>query len=76
MDEPTLGLDPEATNRMIELIRALSLEKKMTVLLSSHMLHLVQKICDRVGIMIKGRRVAQGPMAQLAKEKFGIGSER
>jgi len=76
LDEPTLGLDPDATNRMIELIEALCREKKMTVLLSSHMLHLVQKICHRVGIMIKGRMVAQGPMEQLAKDKFGIGSER
>jgi len=76
LDEPTLGLDPDATNRMIELIEALCREKKMTVLLSSHMLHLVQKICHRVGIMIKGRMVAQGPMAQLAREKLGIGSEK
>ncbi|MEW6673587.1 MAG: ABC transporter ATP-binding protein [Thermodesulfobacteriota bacterium] len=76
LDEPTLGLDPDATNRMIELIEGLCREKKMTVLLSSHMLHLVQKICHRVGIMIKGRMVAQGPMDQLAKEKLGIGSER
>jgi len=76
LDEPTLGLDPDATNRIIELIEALCREKKMTVLLSSHMLHLVQKICHRVGIMIKGRMVAQGPMEQLAKEKLGIGSER
>jgi len=76
LDEPTLGLDPDATNRMIELIEGLCREKKMTVLLSSHMLHLVQKICHRVGIMIKGRMVAQGPMAQLAKEKLGIGSEK
>jgi ABC-2 type transport system ATP-binding protein len=76
LDEPTLGLDPDATNRIIELIEGLCREKKMTVLLSSHMLHLVQKICHRVGIMIKGRMVAQGPMEQLAKDKFGIGSER
>jgi ABC-2 type transport system ATP-binding protein len=76
LDEPTLGLDPDATNRMIELIESLCREKKMTVLLSSHMLHLVQKICHRVGIMIKGRMVAQGPMEQLAKEKLGIGSEK
>jgi len=73
LDEPTLGLDPDATNRMIELIQTLCREKKMSVLLSSHLLHLVQKICHRVGIMIKGRMVAQGSMAQLAKEKLGIG---
>jgi ABC-2 type transport system ATP-binding protein len=47
----------------------------MTVLLSSHLLQQVQKICHRVGIMIKGRMVAQGPLEQLAQEKFGLGKE-
>ncbi|MGD2269384.1 MAG: ABC transporter ATP-binding protein [Desulfobacterales bacterium] len=76
LDEPTLGLDPDATNRMIELIEQLCHEKSMTVLLSSHMLHQVQKICHRVGIMIKGKMVSQGPMEQLAKEKLGVGQEK
>ncbi len=75
LDEPTLGLDPDATNRMIELIQSLARDKQMTILLSSHMLHQVQKICHRIGIMIKGKMVAQGPMEQLAKEKFGVGEE-
>ncbi|MBW1697928.1 MAG: ABC transporter ATP-binding protein [Deltaproteobacteria bacterium] len=76
LDEPTLGLDPDATNRMMELIDRLCKESKMTVLLSSHMLHLVQRICNRVGIMIRGRMVACGPMEQLAQEKLGIGKEQ
>jgi ABC-2 type transport system ATP-binding protein len=76
LDEPTLGLDPDGTNRMIELIESLSRDKKMTILLSSHMLHQVQKICYRIGIMIKGRMVAQGDMDHLAKEKFGVGKEK
>ncbi len=75
LDEPTLGLDPDATNRMIELIQSLARDKHMTILLSSHMLHQVQKICHRIGIMIKGKMVAQGPMEQLAQEKFGVGEE-
>jgi ABC-2 type transport system ATP-binding protein len=75
LDEPTLGLDPDATNRMIELIQSLCRDKQMTVLLSSHLLQQVQKICHRVGIMIKGRMVAQGPLEQLAQEKFGLGKE-
>ena len=76
LDEPTLGLDPDATNRMIELIQSLCQDKKMTILLSSHMLHQVQKICHRIGIMIKGRMVAQGDMGHLAREKFGVGKEQ
>jgi ABC-2 type transport system ATP-binding protein len=68
LDEPTF--------RMIELINSLSRDKKMTILLSSHMLDQVQKICHRIGIMIKGRMVVQGPIDQLAKEKFGVGKEQ
>ena len=48
----------------------------MTVLLSSHLLHLVQRICHRVGIMIKGRLVACDSLDRLAKEKLGIGTEQ
>ena len=76
LDEPTLGLDPDASRRMIALIESLSRDKKMTVVLSSHLLHLVQQICHRVGIMIKGRMVAQGPMQELAQDKFGVGTEK
>jgi ABC-2 type transport system ATP-binding protein len=76
LDEPTLGLDPDTTNRMIELIEGLCKEKNMTVLLSSHFLHQVQKLCHRVGIMIGGRMVAQGNMDQLAAEKLGVGKEK
>jgi ABC-2 type transport system ATP-binding protein len=76
LDEPTLGLDPDATNRMIDLIQGICREKKMTVVLSSHLLHQAQKICNRLGIMIKGRMVACGPMEQLAEEKLGIGAEQ
>jgi ABC-2 type transport system ATP-binding protein len=76
LDEPTLGLDPDATNRMMALIEGLCRDKSMTILLSSHFLHQVQKICHRVGIMINGRMVAQGPMEQLAQEKLGIGQKQ
>jgi len=76
LDEPTLGLDPDASRRMIEQIQNLSRDKKMTILLSSHMLHQVQQICHRIGIMIKGRMVAQGAIDQLAQEKFGVGKEQ
>ena len=75
LDEPTLGLDPDATNRIMDMIQGLCSEKKMTILLSSHMLHQVQKICHRIGIMIKGRMIAQGTMQQLASEKLGLGQE-
>lgn len=75
LDEPTLGLDPDATIRIMEMITDLCRDRGMTIVLSSHQLNQVQKICHRVGIMIKGRMVAQGPMEQLARDKFGVGPE-
>jgi ABC-2 type transport system ATP-binding protein len=76
LDEPTIGLDPDGTNRMLDLIHSLSRDKNITVFLSSHLLDQVQRICDRVGIMIKGNLVAVGPIQELAKEKLGIDKER
>lgn len=76
LDEPTLGLDPDGAVRLIELIQSLNQEKKITVLLSSHHLQQVQKISHRVGIMIKGRMVAEGSIEALAREKFGVGEEK
>jgi ABC-2 type transport system ATP-binding protein len=75
LDEPTIGLDPDGTNRMLDLINALSREKNITIFLSSHLLDQVQRICDRVGIMIKGDLVAMGPIDELAKKKLGIDKE-
>jgi ABC-2 type transport system ATP-binding protein len=75
LDEPTIGLDPDGTNRMLDLIRSLSKDKNITVFLSSHMLEQMQKICDRVGIMIKGSLVAVGPIEELAKKKLGVEKE-
>ena len=76
LDEPTLGLDPDGAVRLIELIQALNQERQITVLLSSHHLQQVQKISHRVGIMIKGKRVAEGSIDALAREKFGLGEEQ
>jgi ABC-2 type transport system ATP-binding protein len=75
LDEPTIGLDPDGTNRMLDLILSLSREKKITIFFSSHLLDQVQRISDRVGIMIKGNLVAVGPIEELAKKKLGIEKE-
>ena len=75
LDEPTIGLDPDGTNRMLDIIHSLSRDKNITIFLSSHLLDQVQRICDRVGIMIKGNLVAIGPIQELAEKKLGIDKE-
>ena len=71
LDEPTLGLDPEAVNQLLDLIVNLTQEERLTVLLSSHQLQQVQRICHRVGIFVKGRMIAQGPIRDLADKLTG-----
>jgi ABC-2 type transport system ATP-binding protein len=60
---------------MLDLIQSLSKEKNITVFFSSHLLEQVQRICDRVGIMIKGSLVAVGPIQELARNKLGVDRE-
>ena len=64
MDEPTIGMDPEATVHFRKLFVNLSKEGK-TVFISSHLLDEVQRICTHVGIINKGKIVFTGPIGQV-----------
>ena len=66
LDEPASGLDPHQNVEIRELIR--SFRGKRTVLLSSHILGEVEKICDRVLIIHRGRLVPAGELQQLREE--------
>lgn len=71
LDEPTTAIDPEGVAEMLSLIRHLATDDNVTVLLSSHLLHQVQAVCDRVAIFVEGIVVAQGPPHELAVEAAG-----
>jgi ABC-2 type transport system ATP-binding protein len=66
LDEPTVAIDPEGVAEVLTLIRSLARDRGVTMLLSSHLLHQVQSVCDRVGLFVAGRMVAQGPMNELS----------
>ncbi|MBE3595771.1 MAG: ABC transporter ATP-binding protein [Hydrogenibacillus sp.] len=70
LDEPTLGIDPEGVREFLALIRTLSKEEGLTVLLSSHHLHQVQAVCDRVGIFVGGKLIAVGTVEELSATLF------
>jgi ABC-2 type transport system ATP-binding protein len=76
LDEPTLGLDPDGTQKMLDFIMGLGREKGITVFFSSHLLDQVQRVSDRVGIMLRGKLVAVGPIQELAAQKLGVDQER
>ncbi|MEI6597432.1 MAG: ABC transporter ATP-binding protein [bacterium] len=68
LDEPTIGLDPHQILGIRDLIR--SLRGKMAVLISSHILHEVEQVCDKVVIINRGKLVAQGRTEDLRRELF------
>ena len=67
LDEPTAGLDPEAARQVTDLIQQLSHQQGRTVLLCTHNLDEAQRLCDRVGVMNRGRLLAMGALAELAR---------
>jgi ABC-2 type transport system ATP-binding protein len=66
LDEPTLGIDPDGAVRILELINGLRRERGLTVLLSTHLLHQVQHMCTRIGIIVKGKLIVKGDLSQLS----------
>jgi ABC-2 type transport system ATP-binding protein len=70
LDEPTSGIDPTGVREFLDLIVELRDEQKLTVLFSSHNLHQVQQVCDRVGIFVKGKLLAEGDIQSLSKKLF------
>src|SRR5258708_6223350 len=71
LDEPTDGLDPQGLSETRALIRRLRDELGLTIMLSSHLLHEVEQICNRVAIIDEGRLLYQGPVEDLiAKDNW------
>lgn len=76
LDEPTLGMDPSGVKSFLTLIKRLSHEQGLTVLLSSHHLNQVQQVCDRVGIFVKGELLAEGEISELSRKLFSESSHQ
>jgi ABC-2 type transport system ATP-binding protein len=71
LDEPTLGIDPKGVREFLDLIVSLSKEDGVTVIFSSHDLHQVQQVCDRVGLFVGGKLIAEGDVNSLSEKLFG-----
>ena len=70
LDEPTNGMDPAGMAEVRQMIRSLGTGGR-TVLLSSHLLHEVEQVCDSVAILSKGKLIAQGKVADLVHSRAG-----
>lgn len=69
LDEPTNGLDPKGQALILELIERIWKESGISVVLSSHLLHDVDRICDRIVIIAQGRIVAHDTLAALKSQR-------
>jgi ABC-2 type transport system ATP-binding protein len=65
LDEPTSGMDPPGIQEMRALIRSLADNEGVTIVLASHQLQEVQRVCDRVAIFNKGKVVTEGRVSDL-----------
>ena len=72
LDEPTDGLDPVQRDEMLNLIRQISDEYSIDVVLSSHLLEEVERVCDHIVALDAGLLVAQGALADLIGDEDGI----
>jgi len=75
LDEPTNGMDPAGMAEMRTFIRNLGRGRR-TVVLSSHLMSEVEQICDRVGVISKGRLVGEGTVEELRGRGSGCGPSR
>lgn len=72
LDEPTSGLDPEGINQLLALIAGMP-KMGTTVVLSSHQLYQVQQVCQRIGILSKGKMVIEGALDELGRDALAGG---
>jgi ABC-type multidrug transport system ATPase subunit len=72
LDEPVNGLDVAGIQEMRALIRSLAVDHGKTVFLSSHLLHEVQQVCDRVAIISQGEIVRESSIAELLRQDDGL----
>ena len=71
-DEPTNGLDPQASVELLDLIRTLK-ASGVSILLSSHLLDRVQSVCDRVALFTAGKIALMGTVGELGRQVLGAG---
>src|SRR5687767_5578892 len=72
LDEPTNGLDPEGREEMLALIKDVSARRQMSLILCSHLLHDVERVCESVIVFNLGQVAARGTLAELTGTRRSV----
>ena len=71
LDEPTSGLDPKSARTVKEILRVLC-DRGCTVFMTTHILEIAERVCDRIGIINNGKLVAVGTMDELRRANIAV----
>jgi ABC-2 type transport system ATP-binding protein len=71
LDEPTNGLDPKGQGQMLDLVSRLWKDHRITVVLSTHLLHDVERICDQIILIARGRILVHDTLERLRARRRG-----
>lgn len=73
LDEPTVGLDPKSARMIKDILRQIA-DRGAAVMLSTHILEIAERMCDRIGIINKGKLIAVGTLSELRALDTGAGN--
>ena len=66
-DEATSALDPQTTDEILELLLKIREQQNLTIVLITHEMHVIRRICDEVAVMESGKVIEHGPVTQVLK---------
>jgi ABC-2 type transport system ATP-binding protein len=72
LDEPTVGVDTQSRNYLLEMIKTINREEKTTIIYTSHYMEEIEKVSDHIAILDEGHLILNGPVAELLKQNVDI----
>ena len=71
LDEPTQGIDPSGVQEILGILREMNRDENVTILVSSHLIHHVEEMCDQVGIIVRGKMKVRSKYSDFGWDKEG-----
>ena len=75
VDEPMVGLDPRGAKLVMGIFKSMAREDKVALFISTHTMSLASRLCDRIGIIQKGRLISEGTEEELKAASGGRGED-